>query len=186
MKIVEKPIDELVMYENNPRKNDEAVKYVADSIKEFGFNVPIVIDKNNVIVCGHTRLKAAKELKLSTVPCLIKDDLTDEQVKKFRLVDNKLAEIAEWDEILLKDELNEIDDLDFNDKYLFDDNPTDEDFLINENDDKPQERIENILKIGKIKVYMTDEEYNNLTSELDKYIEANSISVGFVHYLLNR
>lgn len=71
MKIVEKNINELVMYENNPRKNDEAVKYVANSIKEFGFKVPIIVDKDNVIVAGHTRIKAAKELKINKIPCIL-------------------------------------------------------------------------------------------------------------------
>ena len=112
MKIVEKNINELVMYENNPRKNDEAVKYVANSIKEFGFKVPVIIDKNNVIVAGHTRIKAAKELKINKIPCIIADDLTDEQIKAFRLADNKVAEKAGWDFSKLEIELDEITDID--------------------------------------------------------------------------
>lgn len=71
MEIQEKKIKELIPYEKNPRKNDAAVEYVTNSIKEFGFKVPIVIDKNGVIVCGHTRYKAAQRLKLKTVPCII-------------------------------------------------------------------------------------------------------------------
>ena len=105
-------LDELVPYEKNPRINDKAVKYVAESIKEFGFKVPIVIDKNNVIVAGHTRYKASIELGLIEVPCIIADDLTEEQVKAFRLADNKVGEIAEWDFELLAEELQGIDDLD--------------------------------------------------------------------------
>lgn len=186
MKIVEKNINELVMYENNPRKNDEAVKYVANSIKEFGFKVPVIIDKNNVIVAGHTRIKAAKELKIDKIPCIIADDLTDEQIKAFRLADNKVAEFAEWDEELLEKELDSIFNLDMEGLGFEEDYKNDDDFLINENNEKGQEKIENILKIGKIKVYMTDEEYNLITEELDKYIEANSVSIGFVRYLLNR
>ena len=112
MKIVEKNINELVMYENNPRKNDEAVKYVANSIKEFGFKVPIIIDKNNVIVAGHTRIKAAKELKIDKIPCIIADDLTDEQIKAFRLADNKVSEFSEWDVPKLDLELMDIDSID--------------------------------------------------------------------------
>lgn len=115
MNIVEKDINELVMYENNPRKNDEAVEYVANSIKEFGFKQPIIIDKNNVIVCGHTRLKAAKKLKLKTVPCIMADDLTDEQIKAYRLADNKVAEFAAWDDILLNLELADIDSIEMED-----------------------------------------------------------------------
>lgn len=105
MNIINLKLEQLHPYENNPRKNDEAVKYVAESIKEFGFKVPIVIDKNNVIIAGHTRYKAAKKLKLTEVPCIVADDLTDDQVKAFRLADNKVGEIAEWDLDLLNIEL---------------------------------------------------------------------------------
>lgn len=112
MDIINIALKDLKPYENNPRKNDDAVKYVAESIKEFGFKVPIVIDKNNVIVAGHTRYKAAKKLKMSEVPCIIADDLTDEQIKAFRLADNKVAEKAEWDFDLLNTELDDIIDLD--------------------------------------------------------------------------
>lgn len=97
MNITHKTLDELVPYENNPRNNDDAVDYVAESIKEFGFKVPIIIDKNNVIVAGHTRYKASKKLGINEVPCLVADDLTEEQIKAFRLADNKVAEIATWD-----------------------------------------------------------------------------------------
>lgn len=109
MKIVNKNIDELIPYENNPRKNDNAVDYVANSIKEFGFKVPIIIDKNNEIVAGHTRYKASLELGLKEVPCIIADDLTDEQIKAFRLADNKVGEKSEWDFELLDEELNNLD-----------------------------------------------------------------------------
>ena len=95
MDIVEKKIKDIKPYENNARKNDEAVQYVAESIREFGFRVPIVIDKNNVIVCGHTRYKASKELGLEKVPCVVADDLTDEQIRAFRLADNKVAEFSQ-------------------------------------------------------------------------------------------
>lgn len=109
MNIIEKNIKDLKPYENNPRKNEEAVQYVANSIKEFGFKNPIVIDKNNVIVAGHTRLLAAKKLNLKTVPCIMADDLTDEQIQAFRLVDNKTGEFAEWDLPLLDTELAKVD-----------------------------------------------------------------------------
>ena len=105
-------LSDIKPYENNPRKNNEAVKYVAQSIKEFGFKVPIVIDKNNVIIAGHTRYKAAKRLKMKEVPTIIADDLTDEQVKAFRLADNKVAEKAEWDFDLLPFELYDIFNID--------------------------------------------------------------------------
>lgn len=112
MEIIEIPISELIPYENNPRINDEAVEYVQNSIREFGFKVPIVIDRNNVIVCGHTRYKAAKRLHYQTVPCIVADDLSDEQIKAFRLADNKVAEKAEWDFDLLGIELNDIFNID--------------------------------------------------------------------------
>lgn len=102
-------LSEVKPYEKNPRKNDEAVPYVAESIKEFGFKVPIVIDRNNVIVAGHTRYKAAQHLGLKEVPCIIADDLTDEQIKAYRLADNKVSEFAKWDNGLLDAELFDID-----------------------------------------------------------------------------
>ena len=108
MEIINKKIEDLKPYENNPRFNDDAVQYVANSIKEFGFKVPMVIDKNNVIVTGHTRYKAALELGLKEVPCVIADDLTDEQIKAFRLVDNKASEFADWNFDLLDLELDDI------------------------------------------------------------------------------
>lgn len=113
LKIKEMNINDLTMYENNPRNNDEAVKYVAKSIKNFGFLVPLVIDKNNVIVAGHTRYKASKELNLDKVPCVIADDLTDKQIKAFRLADNKVSEFSQWDNSLLDLELDELSNLDF-------------------------------------------------------------------------
>ena len=112
MIIQEKKIKDLIPYENNPRKNDEAVEYVANSIREFGFKVPLVVDSNNVIVCGHTRYKAARMLKIDAVPCVVADDLTDEQIKAFRLADNKVAERSEWDFDLLNEELDGIFDID--------------------------------------------------------------------------
>ena len=108
MEIVNKKIEELKPYENNPRFNDDAVEYVAKSIKEFGFKVPIVLDKNNVIVAGHTRYKASLELGLKEVPCIIADDLSEEQVKAFRLADNKVSEQASWNFDLLDEEIENI------------------------------------------------------------------------------
>ncbi len=109
MEIIYKNINDIKEYKNNPRKNNEAVGAVAESIKEFGFKVPIIIDKNSVIVAGHTRKKAAEELGLTEVPCIIADDLTPQQIKAFRLADNKVAEKAEWDFELLDVELEDIE-----------------------------------------------------------------------------
>lgn len=124
MDIIEKSLEELIPYENNPRKNDEAVEHVANSIKEFGFKVPIVIDKNNVIVTGHTRYKASKELGLEKVPCIVADDLSEKQIKAFRLADNKVSDYSIWDNKKLLQELDELNfDIftGFTESELFDD-----------------------------------------------------------------
>ena len=109
MKIVERKIDELVEYKNNPRVNEEAIIPVAESIKSFGWKQPIVIDKDGVIIAGHTRVLAAKHLKLETVPCVIADDLTDDEIKAYRLIDNRSGEFSKWNEDLLKIELATIE-----------------------------------------------------------------------------
>lgn len=109
MKIENIPIGEIIPYANNPRCNDDAVEYVAASIREFGFKVPIVIDKYNVIVTGHTRVKAAGQLGLAAVPCIRADDLTQEQIKAFRIADNKVGEMAQWDPDKLDMELDDIE-----------------------------------------------------------------------------
>lgn len=119
MNIIEMAIDEVIPYENNPRKNDDAVDKVALSISAFGFKVPIVIDRNNVIVTGHTRLKAAKKLGLSTVPVIQADDLTDDQIRAFRLADNKVGEFSTWDEEKLMQELEALGEMDMS-LYGFD------------------------------------------------------------------
>jgi hypothetical protein len=121
MKIENLKVSELVPYEKNPRRNDTAVDSVAESIKQFGFQQPIVVDKNNVIVVGHTRYKSAQKLGLQTVPCVRADQLTKEQVKAYRILDNKLNELATWDLDALAEELNSFDfdfsgfDVDFSD-----------------------------------------------------------------------
>ena len=120
MEIVYKKIGELKPYENNPRKNDEAVDAVAASISEFGWKVPVVIDADNVIVAGHTRYKAAKKLGIDDIPCIVADDLSDEQVKAYRLADNKVSELAGWDFTALASELSEIPNIEMG-RFGFDD-----------------------------------------------------------------
>ena len=112
MEIIQIKTSQLIPYENNPRQNKDAVPAVMKSIQEFGFKVPIVIDKNNVIVAGHTRVMAAQKLGIDSVPCIIADDLTDEQIRAFRLADNKTAELADWDMDLLGKELAGITGID--------------------------------------------------------------------------
>ena len=115
MEIINKKIEELKMYDKNPRKNDDSVDYVANSIKQFGFKVPLVIDKDGVIVTGHTRYKASKKLGLKEVPCIIAGDLTPEQIKAFRIADNKVTEKSSWDLDLLKEEFDDLLDFDMTD-----------------------------------------------------------------------
>lgn len=110
MNIVELELSELMPYENNPRINDGAVEKVAESIKQFGFKVPLVVDKSNVIVCGHTRYKACKLLGINLVPCVVADDLSEKQIKAFRLADNKTAEMSGWEFSKLDEELAFLDD----------------------------------------------------------------------------
>lgn len=130
MTIYDVPVSALVPYENNPRINDQAVDKVAESIREFGFKVPIVIDENNVIVAGHTRVKAAEKLGIKTVPAIIADDLSEEQIKAFRLADNKTAEFAQWDMGKLETELAKIANIDmsaFGFPAIEDDDESDDD-----------------------------------------------------------
>jgi hypothetical protein len=110
MKIEMRKIDELIPYVNNARKNDHAVDAVASSIKNYGFKQPIVIDSQGEIIAGHTRLKAAKKLKLFEVPVIVADDLTPAQVKAYRIADNRVGELSEWDMDLLKLELADIEE----------------------------------------------------------------------------
>lgn len=137
-----KKTDELIPYVNNPRNNDQAVDAVASSIKNFGFKVPIVIDSKNEIINGHTRLKAAKKLGIEEVPVIVADDLTEDQIKAFRIADNKVAELADWDEELLLAELNmiEMDMAQFNiDMSELDFEDSSEEVVEDEFDDTPPE-----------------------------------------------
>lgn len=105
MQIIDMKINEIKPYAKNPRNNNNAIDAVANSIKEFGFKVPLVISKDNIIICGHTRYEAAKKLGLATVPCVKADALTEDQEKAFRIADNKIQECSEWDVKLLGEEL---------------------------------------------------------------------------------
>ena len=163
MNIIEKPINEVIPYEKNPRINDNAVPAVMKSIEEFGFKVPIVIDKNGTIVTGHTRLKAAKKLGMKTVPCIVADDLTPEQIKAFRLADNKVAEAAEWDMELLNEELDGIVDIDMSDFNFSDitDSPSSEDVVEDDGENielpsEPKTRLGDIWVIGRHKLMCGD------------------------------
>lgn len=145
MKIIIKKINEIKKYKNNPRFNEYSVDEVAKSIKEFGFKVPILIDKNSEIICGHTRYDACIKLGIKEVPCIEVEDLTEEQIKAFRLADNKVSEFSTWDYRKLEKELESVD------VSLFDFNmelDIDDDDFINE---------EEIVKEKKKKQYICPE-----------------------------
>ena len=130
MKIVNLKLSEITPYENNPRINRHAVEKVANSIKQFGFKNPIIVDSDKVIICGHTRHLAGQQLKLKTVPCIIADDLTDEQIRAYRIADNKVGELSYFDFELLE---IEIAGLDFNwSDFGFDFDDEDFNFLVEE------------------------------------------------------
>lgn len=153
MNIINIKLSDLKPYERNPRNNKEAVDYVANSIREFGFKNPIIVDKNNVIVAGHTRYLACKKLGIKEVPCVIADDLTDEQIKAFRLADNKVAEIATWDLDLLDEELNDLFNFDMSD-FGFDvgleelEEAQEDEFDIDELPEEPKAKLGDIYQLG--------------------------------------
>lgn len=163
MNVIQVDVNSLKPYKNNPRNNDNAVSAVANSIREFGFKVPIVIDSDHVIVAGHTRLKAAQALGLSTVPCIVADDLTDEQIKAFRLADNKVGELAEWDIDLLIDELELLDSIDmsefgFEEIGFEDESPAVENYEIPDNIDEiePRSQRGDVFLLGKHRLMCGD------------------------------
>ena len=160
MNITHNTLDELIPYANNPRDNDDAVDYVAESIKEFGFKVPIIIDKDNVIVAGHTRYKACEKLGINEVPCIIADDLTEEQIKAFRLADNKVAEIATWDFEKLELELSTLEmDMElFGFETYEDDEPQEvaEDDYEVEVPEEPKAKYGDIYQLGKHRLMCGD------------------------------
>ena len=114
MNIVKMKVEDLIPYINNPRNNENAVDKVASSINEFGFKNPIIIDKNNIVINGHTRLLASKKLGLKEVPVIVADDLSEAQVKAFRIADNKVSEYSSWNNELLNIELEQLEELNFN------------------------------------------------------------------------
>jgi len=180
MQIINKPIGELKPYENNPRINDKAVDAVAASIKEFGFKQPCVIDTENVLICGHTRLKAAQKLGLSEIPCILADDLTDDQIKAFRLADNKTAELAEWDFSLLDVELADIDldmsefGFDFEIEGIGSDEIIEDD--VPEIPEEPQAKLGDIYQLGDHRL-MCGDALNQ--EEIDKLLDGEKCELTF-------
>lgn len=174
-------LSELKPYEKNPRINDDAAAKLQDSIKAFGFRIPMVITADNVIVCGHTRYKAAQALGIESVPCIRCEDMSEDQIKAFRIADNKYSELSSWDIDLLKGELLALKDIDFDLESLgF--NPYElqgyiEPFTFafdesedNQNSDEASENIQsncNLPESGRVIIwYENDDEYDFLTEKL--------------------
>lgn len=185
MQIINVSVDKLVEYETNPRFNDEAVEQVANSIKEFGFKVPVTIDKNNVIITGHTRVKAARRLGMVEVPAIRVEDLSDEQIKAFRLVDNKTSEFADWDTELLAFEMLEIEDIDMSDFGfdVYDMDDFGEEFSLTNIDEplsatmtftlsvRQRDIIEGYLKLVDVSDMSKEENSNKMGNALYKVVE---------------
>lgn len=197
LNIVYKKVEELIPYVNNPRNNKDAVDKVASSIKNFGFKVPIVIDAQNEIITGHTRLLASKKLGIEEVPVIIADDLSEAQVKAFRIADNKVSEYAEWDMDLLKVELEELDELDFDledtgfemsviDDLIFsdmddlDDIPDDLELERDSTTTNPQ----TYLKFKQYNIMLSEEEEMMFSQAVEEYIERTGVLQGFVNHIL--
>ncbi len=173
MQVINKPIDEIKLYNKNPRKNDNAVNYVAASIREFGFKVPVIVDKDSVIVAGHTRIKAAKQLGLESVPVIVADDLTPDQVKAFRLADNKVGEIAEWDFEALEAELEdiEIDMSEFSFEISDDVFVMENDIESNTTKDGQYDKLKMPVNIGKLLLFMSRDDQMLYSQNMDVFYE---------------
>ena len=162
-------LNEIIPYEFNPRFNDEAVEKVAESIKAFGFKVPVIIDTNNVLIAGHTRIKASEKIGLKEIPVIRATDLTDEQVKAYRLADNKVAEFSEWDYELLESELSDILNMDmeaFGFEELFDEMEAESD--IDLYTDKVETPVYEVTgEKPSLEELFDDEKTNQLISEIN-------------------
>jgi DNA modification methylase len=182
MQVVMKKVNSLIEYDNNPRHNEEAIEAVANSIKEFGFKVPIVLTSDNVIIAGHTRLKASVSLGLIEVPCIIADDLNDDQIKAFRLADNKTSEFATWDLSKLEDELANIDmdmlQFGFEElEELLPDNATDDDFdITDEIPEEPFSQPGDIYELGPHRVMCGD---STSQGDVEKLLDGNLVDMVF-------
>lgn len=161
MQIQSAKINEVKPYPNNPRDNDGGVDAVANSIKEFGWQQPIVVDKDNVIIVGHTRYKATKKLGMDKVPVVVASNLSDEQVRAYRLADNKTGELTDWDMSLLDDELGDIADIDMSD-FGFDLDIPEDDEEVQEDDfdeevpEEPKSKLGQIYQLGRHRLMCGD------------------------------
>lgn len=213
MKIVNKSVAELIPYANNPRDNETAVDAVASSIENFGFKNPIIIDKNNEIIAGHTRLLAAKKLDMEEVPTIVADDLNEDQIKAFRLADNKVAELANWNSDALEEELEGLQGIIDMEQFGFDDMLQDVEAIVEEDDfdevlpEEPESELGDIYQLGehylmvgdctkkedvlklmdgqKLDLYITDPPYNvNYEGTAGKIQNDNMDDDSFQKFLL--
>ena len=173
-----KALNEVRPYANNPRKNDDAVEYVVNSIKEFGFKVPIIIDGSGEIVAGHTRYKAAKQLGMEEIPCIVAGDLTKEQIKAFRLADNKVSEKAEWDFDLLGDELDDILNIgmeSFGFDFEIEEEPeaTEDDYEV-ELPQEPKAKLGDIYQLGRHRLMCGD---STSITDIDVLLDGNTLDM---------
>ena len=185
------PID-LIPYENNPRINDYAVKKVLESIKQFGFRNPILVDEDMVIIAGHTRREASILAEMESVPYIVLKDLTPEQVKAYRIADNKLAELSNWDEDLLKAELFELQAVDFplevmgfteiDLQGIFEEEEVEEE---KEKTPKEEKTILPMLRFGSNSVRITEDDLILLSNRYNEYVELTP-EEGFISWLLKR
>lgn len=186
MDVISMAISDIKPYPNNPRKNDDAVTATANSIKEFGWQQPIIVDKDNIIIAGHTRYKAAKQLNMDQVPVVVAKNLSKEQVKAYRLADNKTGEIAVWDYEFLDDELANIIDFDMEDfgfEQIKNDVNIDDIFF----DDEEQQKKDNefYLKWENKKVVVSQDTLLFLNNKLNEYKNAETNKeIDFVQWLL--
>lgn len=183
------PLD-LIPYENNPRINDYAVKKVLGSIKEFGFRNPVLVDKDMVIIAGHTRREAAILAELEEIPYIVCDDLTPEQVKAYRIADNKLGELAVWDDEMLREELTDLQEVDIDLELLgFTELDLKEIFIDEpeEKEEKPKEEKTTLpmLRFGSNSLRITEDELIILSNRYNEYVESDT-DEGFVVWLLKR
>ncbi|AVM69720.1 DNA methyltransferase [Lachnospiraceae bacterium oral taxon 500] len=185
------PID-LIPYEKNPRINDYAVKKVLESIKEFGFRNPILVDEDMVIIAGHTRREASILAGMESVPYIILKDLTPEQIKAYRIADNKLAELSNWDEDLLKAELFELQAVDFplevmgfteiDLQGIFEEKEIEEE---KEKTPKEEKTTLPMLRFGSNSVRITEDDLILLSNRYNEYVELTP-EEGFISWLLKR
>lgn len=178
MKVQSMSITDIKPYPKNPRDNDAGVDAVANSIKEFGWQQPIVVDKDNVIIVGHTRYKAAKKLGMKEVPVVVASNLSDEQVRAYRLADNKTGELTDWDMGLLDDELGDITDIDMSD-FGFDlDIPDDEEEVQEDNFDEeppeePKSKLGHVYQLGRHRLMCGDSTNPEMVKKLLGGVQAD-------------